>query len=319
MLHDPNAPAGYDGQFYYQIARDPLHAAPFLGKPAYRYQHIVYPLLVAVLSVGQAGLIPYMLLLVNLVSLVFGTELVARLLIKKNLSPWYSLAFGLYFGQTAAFLYDLTEPLTYFLVCLGLLLLFQKRPTLAAIMCGLAVLSRETAILFPLGYIAMYLYQRRWQDVSRFLLMSIVPTIAWYFIVGLHFHTNGLAGAPSFEWIPFQGLFYFYNDRRLFWMLVPLIFIPTLLSIFLAGKEVFQHRWKNVSWLIWLLNLVLVTNSSRLTYAETVSAGRLAIGLVLAMLLHGLSTRNKTILWASQVFVLTFLSYAILILFITPT
>lgn len=319
VLHDPNAPAGYDGQFYYQIARDPLHAAPFLDKPAYRYQHIVYPLLVAALSFGQAALIPYMLLLVNFVSLVFGTELVARLLIKKNLSPWYSLAFGLYFGQTAAFLYDLTEPLTYFLVCLGLLLLFQKRPTFAAIIWGLAVLSRETAILFPLGYIAMYLYQRRWQDVSRFLLLSVVPTIAWYFIVGLHFHTNGLAGAPSFEWIPFQGLFYFYNDRRLFWMLVPFIFIPTLSSIFLAGKEVFQHRWKNVSWLIWLLNLVLVTNLSRLTYAEPVSAGRLAIGLVLAMLLHGLSTSNKTILRASQVFVLTFLSYAILILFIIPT
>src|SRR3984893_1910126 len=105
VLHDPDAKAGYDGQFYYQIARDPLHAAPFLDKPAYRYQRIVYPLLVAILSVGQAKLIPYMLLLVNFVSIVLGTEVFARLLIKKNLSPWYSLAFGLYFGQAAAFLF----------------------------------------------------------------------------------------------------------------------------------------------------------------------------------------------------------------------
>src|SRR5579863_401531 len=267
VYHDPHALAGYDGQFYYQIARDPLHAAPFIDKPAYRYQRIVYPLLVAALSFGQARLIPYMLLLVSFVSIVLGTELFARLLIKKNLSPWYSLAFGLYFGQAAAFLFDLTEPLTYLLVCLGLFLLFQKRPTFAAIIWGLAVLSRETAILFPLGYILIYLYQKRWQDALRFFLLSIVPTVVWYFIVGLLFHTNGLFGAPPFERIPFQGLFYFYNDQRLFWPLVLLMLIPTLLSIFLALKEVFQHHWKNVSWLIWLLNLVLVTNMSRLTYA----------------------------------------------------
>lgn len=318
VLHNPRAKPGYDGQFYYQIARDPLHAAPFLDKPAYRYQRIVYPLLVAALSLGQAWLIPGMLLLVNFVSIVLGTEVIARLLIKKDLSPWYSLAFGLYFGQATAFLFDVTEPLTYFLVCLGLLLLLQKRATWAAILWGLAVLSRETALLFPLGYIAMYLYQRRWQDASRFVLLSLVPTVAWYFIVGLYFHTSGLSGAPLFERIPFEGLFYFSSDPRLFRMLILLLFIPTLLSLLLAVKEVFQHRWRNVSWLIWLLNLVLVINLSHLSYAGLVSAGRLSIGLVLAMLWHGLSTRNKTILQASQVYALTFLFYAIIISFIMP-
>src|SRR6202790_4456650 len=92
VLHDPHAGSGYDGQFYYQIAGDPLHAAQFLDKPAYRYQRIVYPLLVAALSVGQARLIPYMLLLVNFVSVVLGTELVAPPLTKKKLPPCVSLA-----------------------------------------------------------------------------------------------------------------------------------------------------------------------------------------------------------------------------------
>jgi hypothetical protein len=318
IYHDPHAIAGYDGQFYYQIARDPLHAAQFLDKPAYRYQHIFYPLLVGVLSLGQARLIPDVLLLVNFASIVLGTELVARLLVKKELSPWYSLAFGLYFGLAASLFFDLTEPLTYFLVCLGLFLLFNKRLTAAAIIWGLAVLSRETAILFPLGYIAMYLYQRRWQDASRFVLLSIVPAIAWYLLVGLYFHTNGLSGAPPFELLPFQGLFHFSNDRRLFPMLILLMFIPTVLSIALAAREVFQHRWKNVTWLIWLLNLVLVTNLSYLTYAGLVSAGRLSIGLVLAMLLHGLSTRDRLLLRVSQVYVLTFLLYANSALFLAP-
>ena len=96
------------------------------------------------------------------------------------------------------------------------------------------------------------------------------------------------------------------------------MFIPTLLSIALAANEILHHRWKNVTWLIWLLNLVLVTNLSYLTYAGIVSAGRLSIGLVLAMLLHGLSTNNKLVLRVSQVYALTFPIYAISVLIIAP-
>lgn len=319
VYHNPRAAAGYDGQFYYQIARDPLHAASFLDRPAYRYQRIVYPLLVAALSFGKVGLIPYLLLLINFVSILAGTEMVAHLFSERKLSPWHSLAFGLYFGLTASFLTDLAEPLTYCLVCLGLVLMFKQRLTAAAIIWGLAVLSRESAALFPLGYIVMYLYCRRWRDASRFFLLSIVPAIAWYGIVGLYFHTSGLSGAPPFELIPFEGLFYFYNNGRLFWALIPLLFVPTVLSAILLAKEVFERRWKRVSWLIWLLNLVLVTNLSRLTYAGLDSAGRLAIGLVLAMLLHGLYTGDRLILRASQVYTLSFVPFAIGILFFTPT
>ena len=317
-LHIPHAAPGYDGQFFYQIARDPLHAAPFIDHPAYRYQRIIYPLLVAILSLGQAILIPYMLLLVSFVSIVLGTEILARLLIKQGLSPWYSLAFGLYFGQATAFIFDLTEPLTYFLICLGLFLLIKKRPTVAAVCMGLAVLSRETAVLFPLGYILLYLYQKRWQDALRFFLLSVVPAIVWYIIVGLLFHTSGLSSAPPFERIPFEGLFYFAHDTFRFIPLIILMLIPTLLSGYFLVKEALQHRWLNVSWLIWLFNLVLVTNMSHLTYVELVSAGRLSIGLVLAMLLHGLYTRNKTILWVCQVYTLTFPIYALIILVIAP-
>ena len=45
--------AGYDGQFNYAIAADPLHASPALDVPAYRYQRILYPLLVRALALGQ--------------------------------------------------------------------------------------------------------------------------------------------------------------------------------------------------------------------------------------------------------------------------
>jgi hypothetical protein len=310
LLHDPHGAPGYDGQFYYYIARDPLHATPFLDHPAYRYQRMVYPLLVAALSLGQANLIPYMLLLVNFIAIVLGTELLARLLIKQRLSPWFSLAFGLYFGQATAFLFDTTEPLTYLLICLGLFLLIRQRLTGGALSMGLAVLSRETAILFPLGYLVPHVLQKRWQDLFRLLSLSIVPTIAWYVVIGLLFNTISLSTAPSFELIPFQGLFVFSHDPRRFQPLIVLLFIPTLLSWLLVVREVLQHRWKSASWLTWLFNLVLVSWMSPLSYVELVSAGRLSTGLVLAMLFHGLYTRNTALLWACQIYVLTFPFYA---------
>src|SRR6266699_1924988 len=314
-LHELHGTGGYDGQFFYYIARDPLHAAPFLSHPAYRYQRIVYPLLVAVLSLGQENLIPYMLLLVNFIAIVLGTELLARLLIQERLSPWFSLAFGLYFGQAAAFIFDTTEPLTYLFICLGLFLLTRQRATAAAVCMGIAVLSRETALLFPLGYLVASLFQQRWRDVLRLLLLSITPTIAWYLVIGLLFNSTGLTSAPAFQLIPFQGLFVFSHDPHRFRPLIILLLIPTVLGWLLLAKHALHHHWKHAAWLIWLLHLILVSCLSPLSYVELVSAGRLSTGLVLAMLVYGLHTRNTTILWACQIYALTFPYYAQFILY----
>lgn len=310
-LHLPHAAPGYDGQFYYQIARNPLHATPFIDHPAYRYERILYPLVVGALSLGQANLIPYMLLLVNFLAIVLGTELVARLLSQYGLSPWFSLAFGLYFGQATAFIFDTAEPLTYGFVCLGLFLFVRKHPTLAALSMGLAVLTRETAVLFPLGFLLFALYQKDWRNALRLLLLSFAPTAIWYGIVWVIFRGTGLTTAPAFELVPFAGLFYFAHDSRRFAFLIPLMFIPTVISLGLLIREALAHRWWNVSWAIWLFNLILVTNMSPLSYVEAVSAGRLSTGLVLAMLFYGLSTKNREILWVSQLYVFTFVFYAL--------
>lgn len=314
VLHRASAAPGYDGQFFYQIARDPLHAATFLDRPAYRYQRIAYPILVWALTLGHANLIPFVMWLVNFLAIVLGTELVARMLIQQQLSPWYSLAFGLYFGQAAALIFDTTEPFTYFLLCLGLFLIMRKRPTWAALVMGLAVLSRETAVLFPAAYLLVALYRRRWPDALRLALLSIAPAVIWYVLVAALFHEKGIPTGPAFQLLPFQGLFYFTNDAFRFRNLILLMFIPTVVSLFLLVKDIWQHRWRSVSWLIWLFNLALVIYMSPLSYVELVSAGRLSIGLVLAGCFHGLQTRNKTILWASQFYVLTFPGYAIGIL-----
>lgn len=304
-----NGAHGFDGQFYYFIAHDPFHAYQLMDNAPYRYQRIVYPLLAMLLSLGQTALIPSVLLFINFVSIVVSTEVVSRLLIRHGLSPWYSLAIGLYFGQTTAIVFDTTEAFTCFLLCIGLLLIDKKRMNWAAILMGLAVLSRETAVLFVGGFILYYFFQKRWTDVFRFSLISVVPTILWYIALAIIFGKTGLTYAPSFQIIPFGGLFTFSHDiPRFSWLLI-LMFVPIIVGWGILIKEALQRHWGEGTWFIWLINLALVTCMAPASYIELASAGRLSIGMVLAMLLFGWQTRSKWALWGAQIYTLTFFIY----------
>ena len=63
-----NNSLGYDGQFVYQIGRDPLNGWRYVDVPAYRYQRILYPILARVLSLGNSTVLPWTLILINLVN-----------------------------------------------------------------------------------------------------------------------------------------------------------------------------------------------------------------------------------------------------------
>src|SRR5258708_29224295 len=83
--HNKSGTWGYDGQFYYQIARNPLGAAQYMDNAPYRYQHLLYGLLAWALSFGQLSLVPYALLLINLFSIIGSVEIVSSLLSKLGL------------------------------------------------------------------------------------------------------------------------------------------------------------------------------------------------------------------------------------------
>jgi hypothetical protein len=309
--HKPHGTIGYDGQFYYFMARDPWHAYQYMDNAPYRYQRIVYSLLVYVVSLGQESLIPFMLLLVNFLSLVLSVEIVARLLAKRNLSPWFSLPIGLYFGQATALIFDTTEPLTIALLCIGLWYLERKHITTSAVFMGLAALSRETAMLFPLVYAISFFWQRRWLDMVRFFILAILPMFAWYMAIWVIFGQTGLTYAPAFEYIPFGGIFAFFSHQSYFWSLIGLMFIPTVGGWFFVLREVLHQHWRNSAFFVWVLNLILVTFMSMLSYQEYVSSGRISTSLILATLLYAWYSENRVILRVAQYYILTFPFYAL--------
>lgn len=207
--HIPSGTWGYDGQFYYQIARNPLGAAHYMDNAPYRYQHLLYPLLAWLLSFGQAPLVPYTLLLINLAAIIGSVEIVARLLSKNGLSPWFSLALGLYYGMAIGLTFDTTEPFTCVLLCLGVWFLEKKQWAVAALWMGLATISREIAVLFPLCLAAAFVWQRRWKEAFAFIGLGILPLLIFLGALALLFGQSGLTFGPPFEHIPFAGIFDF--------------------------------------------------------------------------------------------------------------
>ena len=176
--------AGYDGQFYYRLARDPFTSTRTahgvtLDVPAYRQQRILYPVLAWCFSLGQAAWTPWALIAVNLLGFcAIG---------------WFGGAWAQHFGEHAmwgalplfhlGFVFSLTGNLAEIVeiaaLLAGLLLVEKRRYALAALWIGLAILAKETALLAALAVAGSLTFnQLRSEQRHRFdfdVLWLLIP------------------------------------------------------------------------------------------------------------------------------------------------
>ena len=158
LVHNPDVAEaiGNDGQFAYYMALDPVHARAYVDHDSYRYARFLYPLLARVLSFGQVGAIPTVLLVLNLAGVAGGALAVALWLARLGLSPWLALFYGLFPGMIFSLRFDFAEPIAYGLVA-GAVYVFDsgkgRRWVWAAVLLALAGVTRETALVFASGYV----------------------------------------------------------------------------------------------------------------------------------------------------------------------
>ncbi len=162
---------GYDGQYYYMMALDPVNARNYVHDPTYYYSRVLYPLTARLLAFAQPKLVPYTLILINLVSIVWGTVMIAAWLRRKHAPPGFALIYAGYSGMFLAFQRDLTEPMAYALLATGIYLLEfggRRRVLLAGLCFALSTLTRDKAailaLMFTLGFL---LYNEVRPDMSR--------------------------------------------------------------------------------------------------------------------------------------------------------
>src|SRR5690606_17717407 len=176
-----NGSEGYDGQFFYAIARyaDPQEAAQYLDVPAYRYQRILLPLLARGLSFGSASLTAWMLPLVGLVAHLMGVQLLGQLLQRWGQSRWYALGYGLLLGCLLSIRLALPETLAFALVIAAVWCEQTGRSRWAWLLLSLAVFAKETALLFVAAQGLSYLFARRWRDAAGLARVVGLPLLAF--------------------------------------------------------------------------------------------------------------------------------------------
>ena len=271
--------------------------------PAYRYQRILYPLLARALALGQAGLIPWTLILVNLAAQVGGTLAVAAWLKARGINPWYALTYGLWVGLIAAARLDLNEPLSYALVALAFVALDHKRPWVSAICLALAILTKETALVFWVALVAWAKLANNRRALAGFGL-ALAPFVVlqlwlwrWFGTVGL---TSGGYLATPFEWLPYMGLWRVASVSPAALVLlgaiaIPIAVGPSVWGIVAAARRLWQ-RDSSPAVLALGANAVLIAVLPFSTFREPLALVRLASGLVLSTVLFGAHVHSRRVL-----------------------
>jgi hypothetical protein len=294
--------AGYDGQFSFYIAMDPLHAAPYVDDPALRYGRILYPLAAYALALGNPTLIPYTLVIVNWLAMVFGTLGVALWLRRRGMTPWLALVFGLFPGLFSAFRHDLTEPLAFALTAWGVYALGWRRPLTryvgASVFFALAALTREVTLLVSIPYIL----RLAWPEAARLewpamrpglvragsvLAGSLGPYLIWKLTLYTLF---GAVIQDSTQYLPFRapyaGIFAFWTQATAQGVESQVLFVALPGGIAavaaIAALVKSPDGWKPATLALALNALYLCVFLAPQSYANYLSAGRIQSGIVLA-------------------------------------
>jgi hypothetical protein len=300
---DPQGSEGYDGQFAYQIAIDPAGAVPYIDVPAYRYQRVLYPALARILGLGQPELIPWTLILVNIAAIGLGTWATEQLLLNERVSRWYALSYGLYGGQLLALRADLNEPLAQAFVQLAMLAWVKDRRVWTVIAFSLAVLAKETALIFLAAYMLFTLKERQWRwNVG--LGLGLVPFMVYQLILKVWLGSFGVgsggAGATPFSLIPLGGWLAIAEVSFRAFLLISIVVVPmsiltSIAGVVLSGRSL-RHGEAHPYVFSLLLNSLIILFLPSSTFREPVAMLRLTQGVMVSLLLYGGLVRSRRIL-----------------------
>ncbi len=304
------SPVGYDGQFFYLQAKDPLllHDSTIgafrASQQPFRMQRMAYPTLSYLLAAGQRGAIPWSMLVVNvlvvlLITVAFGAYARAR-----GWSGWWSLGIGLMSGLLSATLRDLSDPLAVATMLAGVMLWQRGRRWWAAGLLSVAVLAREPMLLAMVA-IAADAAIRWWRGrgvpgtalgiVREVWPVVVVPTVvfgAWQLYVTARY--GGSVSSPSSAFLPpFVGLIdevrHAVSDPSLRDQVWDLTYLALMAAGILASLWLVWRRATAAGVTALLFGLSLLV----LVFGDPWSYTRLSAPMFAVLLLAGLEQRSR--------------------------
>lgn len=209
------ATGGFDGQFYYAIARNPWvwHRA-VLDVPAYRHVRLLYPALAWTLSGGgEPQHLFWALPLINLAAIAGLAWLGVRLAWHYGVSVWWGFVLPLAVNDGMPLMRDLTDPVGTFTVC-GLLAswLLGGRWYHLALWAAAALFSREQNLAVVLVFLLAALGTGRYRTVLA-LLATMAIWGGW--IALLHAGYGEWPVLPRSDYffgVPFKGMWFRWTN-----------------------------------------------------------------------------------------------------------
>ncbi len=197
---------GYDGQYYYRLALDPLtdrhvEYGIAIDNPAYRQERILYPILAHILALGVFAWVPWSMILVNYLAVCWLAFTSVRYAALFSTPPIYGLMIPFFPGVLLALDRDLPDPLAISLMVWALYLLHTRRIAFGACILALAVLARETVIVLAAALLVNSVW-RWWRRQSAWiesvlLVIPIVTYVTWQMWLLARWGTLGSTGGKA--------------------------------------------------------------------------------------------------------------------------
>jgi hypothetical protein len=278
---DPAGRGGYDGQFTYYLATYGREGIAHLDHAPYRLQRILMPVVVRLLSLGISALVPWTMIVVDLVAIILTTAVLAHWLDGQGLSPWYALTYALFLGTCMGFSRTLIEPLALCLAAWGCSLWFRNERAWAVLLLALALLAKETMLIFVIGIGCAEGVRR---EVRRAIVVAAaaLPLLVWQSVLFGAYGVLPIIAGPELEWIPLRGIVphLTLEPGRVSSLLF--VGLPALFMLFLSTWFLCQERGRSPA--VWglLLHSLFVVLLPLNVYDHIMHAGRNAGGLVLS-------------------------------------
>jgi hypothetical protein len=203
---------GYDGQFYAQLAVEPLLRNRgldlALDSPSYRARRMLFSWSAYALGLGRPAWILKAYAMQNIVAWLLLAWVLLRWFppsAPRNALAWVGCLFGV--GLIYSVRFALTEGPGLLLIALAVVAIERGRPWLASGLMALIGLGRETN--FIAGGLAVDRLPKSWRDgvgLAMRGLLVVAPFAAWFLYVRSVFPPLAASDAANFA-APFSGYF----------------------------------------------------------------------------------------------------------------
>ena len=200
----PKSP-GYDGQFYYYIAQDPLLKADsleYIDNPPLRWRRILLPALAHVFALGRKDFVVPAYIAIVLASVFLGTWWLSRFCQSLGYSAFWGLCFLMVPG-VAVSLDRMTVDILLVALCVAFAFYGVAAPSWKIYpVLMFAPLVRETGFILVIAYSLFSLLGKRSKEALLGMAMAI-PWLAWTLYLRATLWSDG---TPWLTAVPFSGL-----------------------------------------------------------------------------------------------------------------